>query len=62
MRKVWVDTYKQNPHRYKLRKGTAEGAPSCPYGNSYQWIGYDKEENEYVRFSKRLFKHLIRLV
>lgn len=61
MRKVLVDTYKKNPHRYELSAGSVEGAPACPYGNKYQWIGFDKEKNEYVRFSKRLFKRLLRI-
>lgn len=60
MRKVNVATYLENPNRYELRMGSEEGAPACPFGNHYAWIGYDKEEKEYVRFTKRLFKRLIR--
>lgn len=59
MRKIHVETYKLSPDRYELRKGNSEGAPACPYGNQYQWIGFDKESGEYVRFTKRLFKRLV---
>ena len=60
IRKVDKATYSLNPSRYELRKGTAEGAPLCPYGNHFEWIGYDLEEKEYVRFTKSVFKELIR--
>ena len=59
MRKVNKATYLENPSRYELRKGTAEGAPLCPYGNHYQWVGFDLEEKEYVRFTKSVFKELV---
>jgi len=59
MKKIDKETYLQNPARYELRTGNAANAPLCPYGNQYQWLGFDKEKKEYVRFSKRLFKSLI---
>ncbi|MDW3646926.1 MAG: hypothetical protein R8P61_07685 [Bacteroidia bacterium] len=59
MRKISVETYNHAPDQYELRKGSSEGAPLCPYGNSYQWIGFDKNKGEYVRFTKRLFKRLV---
>ena len=54
-----MEEYSQNPERYELRSGSEEEAPSCPYGNRYQWIGYDPETNEYIRFTKSVFKKLI---
>lgn len=59
MRRIDKETFSQSPQRYELRKGNAAEAPLCPYGNLYAWIGYDKEQQEYVRFSKRLFKSLV---
>ena len=52
--------YSLNPSRYSLEKGDKDGAPNCPYGNVYQWIGFDKELNEFVRFTKSVFKVLIK--
>ncbi|MEL6255973.1 MAG: hypothetical protein AAFR87_28470 [Bacteroidota bacterium] len=60
MRKISVANYNHAPGNYELRRGNFEGAPLCPYGNYYQWIGFDKEKGEYVRFTKRLFKKLIK--
>ena len=59
MRRVNMEMYKANPERYSLRPGNSEGAPPCPYGNTYQWIGYDNEVEEYVRFTKSVFKLLV---
>lgn len=59
MRKVNMEEYEASPERYELRPGTASGAPSCPYGNIYQWIGYDLQMQEYIRFTKSVFKRLI---
>jgi hypothetical protein len=60
MRKVNMQAYQSAPERYELRRGSSEGAPSCPYGNEYQWVGYDKVLEEYVRFTKSVFKLLVR--
>lgn len=49
-----------NPARYELRKGTSEGAPLCPYGKHFEWIGYDLLEKKYVRFTKSVFKRLLK--
>ena len=55
-----MQTYLQNPHRYELRSGLEYAdSPSCPFGNSYQWIGYDLQSKEYIRFTKRVFKKLV---
>lgn len=59
MRKINKEAFLLNPLRYELRKGNIEGAPLCPFGNHYQWIGFDYENQEYVRFTKSVFKHLI---
>ncbi len=62
MRKITKQAYLIQPDRYELRKGTTPGAPLCPYGNHYQWVGYDIEEQEYVRFTKSVFKKIIQQV
>jgi hypothetical protein len=48
------------PNRYILVHGDKPDAPDCPYGNKYQWIGFDNLTNEYVRFTKSVFKLLIK--
>lgn len=56
MRKIDRKTFDQNPMRYELRSGNVKGVPNCPFGNKYEWIGFDLEENEYVRFTTSVFK------
>lgn len=60
LRKVNMETYLVSPNRYELRSGNEENAPLCPYGNHYEWIGFDSEMKEYVRFTKSVFKKLIK--
>ena len=55
-----MQEYRSEPERYEIRSGSLADAPSCPYGNRYQWIGYDLLEQEYVRFTKSVFKILIK--
>ncbi len=64
MRRINSEEYNRlysntNPNRYELRKGSEPNAPNCPFGNNYQWIGYDLETQEYVRFTKSIFKKLV---
>ena len=59
MRKVDMKEFLMNSHRYELRSGQEEGAPLCPYGNNYKWIGFDSMANEYVRFTTSVFKILV---
>lgn len=59
MEKVTADMYQQNPDRYTLVSGHEEGAPTCPYGNMQQWVGYDRVEEKFIRFTKSVFKQLI---
>ena len=58
--KVTMPQYKSAPERYELRSGLESDAPLCPYGNRYQWVGYDKQTGAYVRFAESVFKKLIR--
>ena len=60
IRKVGKEEYLSAPEHFNLRSGSEEGAPKCPYGNNYQWIGYDLVIEEYVRFTKSVFKILIK--
>lgn len=54
-----MEQFLNAPDRYILVKGDAEDAPLCPYGNHYEWIGYDTDLKEYVRYTKSVFKLLI---
>lgn len=54
-----MQAYLKEPERYQLRPGSEAGAPLCPYGNHYKWIGYDKATGTYLRFTKAVFKKLI---
>lgn len=60
LQKVNMEMFLASPNRYELRSGHEENAPLCPYGNHYEWIGFDKIEEEYVRFTKSVFKKLVR--
>jgi len=62
MRRVLMKDFLRQTDRYELRSGSSEGAPLCPFGNHFQWIGYDKKEGEYVRFSKSVFKKLVQKI
>ena len=57
---VGAQEYSMSPERYELRKGNMSDAPSCPFGNRFKWIGYDKTEMKYIRFTKSVFKKLIK--
>jgi hypothetical protein len=59
LRKVTMAEYLEAPERYELRSGKDRGAPTCPYGNQYEWVGYDNTKQEYLRFTKSVFKLLI---
>ena len=59
LKRVNSTSYNRNSSRYILVPGTTKGAPLCPFGNYYQWIGYDNDEKEFVRFTKSVFKKLI---
>jgi hypothetical protein len=55
-----MQMYLLDPDRYELRQGSSLGAPLCPYGNTYHWLGFDKIDQAYVRFTKSVFKLLIK--
>ena len=56
IRKVNMEQYLLSPEQYKLVSGDNDGAPLCPYGNHFEWIGYGTISEEYVRFTKSVFK------
>ena len=62
MRKVDMKSFLETPDRYQLRSGHEAGAPTCPYGNHYQWVGFDTQLKEYVRFTKSVFKVLVQKI
>ncbi|WP_134090290.1 hypothetical protein [Olivibacter sp. XZL3] len=59
MNKITAEIYEQNPERYTLVKGNVQGAPSCRFVNTSDWVGYDKEKSTFVRFTKSVFKRLV---
>ena len=59
MEKVTAEIFQQDPGRYTLVDGSTHGAPSCKFGNTQDWVGYDKVEKIYVRFTKSVYKRLI---
>jgi len=59
MRRVNSEAFKLEPTRYELRAGSEPNAPNCPFGNRYEWIGFDLKTGEYVRFTKSVFKRLV---
>lgn len=59
MRRVNSEEFHLEPERYELRPGSEPDAPNCPYGNRYEWVGYDLKTGEFVRFTKSVFKKLI---
>ena len=59
MKRINAELYIKNPARYILLPGSTKGAPTCPYGNEYNFVGFDKEEKVFVRFTKSVFKKLI---
>lgn len=54
IRVVDAAVYQSDVERYELRKDDPN-APLCPYGNRREFIGFDKQENDYVRFTKSVF-------
>lgn len=59
MDKVTAELYQQDPERYTLVSGHQDGAPTCSYGNLQTWVGYDKTEQKFIRFTKSVFKQLV---
>lgn len=59
MNKVTAEIYQLHPDRYILVSGHEEGAPTCPYENVQQWVGYDTLTKEYIRFTKSVYKKLV---
>lgn len=59
LKRIDSESYNKNPQRYALISGATKGAPLCPYGNHYKWIGFDNDKNEFIRFTKSVFKKLV---
>lgn len=53
--KVYKAKFNEDPERYELRKGFPD-FPSCPYGNSFSMLGFDKKENRYVWLVSSIIK------
>ncbi len=50
--------FDQNPNNFELRIND-KNAPLCPFGNQRKFIGFEKEKNEYVRFTKSVLKKVL---
>lgn len=59
MRRVNSEEFHLEPNRYELRHGSEPNTPNCPFGNQHEWVGYDLKTNEFVRFTKSVFKKLV---
>ncbi len=53
--KVYKSKFNEDPERYELRKHFPD-FPSCPYGESFSMLGYDKLENRYVWLVSSIIK------
>lgn len=53
--KVYKSKFNEDPDRYELRKNFPD-FPSCPYGNSFSMLGYDKLDNKYVWLVSSIIK------
>ncbi|OYQ34086.1 hypothetical protein CHU92_12175 [Flavobacterium cyanobacteriorum] len=58
LRVVDMEAFKNEPGRYEIRTLDPD-APLCPYGNQRIHIGYDKNENSYVRVTKSVLKIIL---
>lgn len=47
LKKINKATYNLNPDRYIFRKGFPD-FPPCPFGNKFEALGWDTENNKYV--------------
>ena len=56
---ITSEVYDLDTNRYELRKGNIKGAPLCPYGNHFKWVGFDKKTMRYIRVTTSVFKRLI---
>lgn len=55
MPKIYKDVFNEDPTRFELREGFVD-MPSCPFGNSFRALGFDKKNNEYVWFVTSILK------
>ena len=60
--KITAEIYQKDKDRYTVVSGFTEGAPCCPYGNRHKWVGFDKKEQKFVRFTKSVFLKLVEQV
>lgn len=45
--KILKADFNEDPERYVLRKGFPD-FPTCPFGQSYQMLGFDRQDEKYV--------------
>ncbi len=56
-----AEEFNQRPESFELRKGTTAGAPLCPAGNLFKFVGYDLVNVRYVRLTKSVFRKLVKV-
>ena len=57
LRVVDAETFDSDPARYEL-KVDPPNPPLCPYGNPQKYVGFDNKANEYIRFTKSVFRRV----
>ena len=58
--KITRELFDKDSDRYILVSGTSKGAPLCPYGNHFKWVGYDLKEDSFVRFTKSVYQQIVK--
>lgn len=61
IRVVDAASYESDKNRYELRNYDPN-APLCPYGNQREFIGFDKKEDSYVRFTKSVLLKFLKQI
>lgn len=56
--KVDAAAFDAEPDRFTLVNGNKEDAPLCPFGNHFTLVGFDKDQQQYVRYTKSVYKRI----
>lgn len=58
IKKVNAEVFNAEPDRFMLTDGNRHGAPTCPFGNHLPLVGFDISEQQYVRYTKSVYKRI----